>query len=340
MTSIWTVVILAGLLAAPTPGADGLVVIPGGVFAMGDGAGDLEAICRPVHQVRLSIFRLAAGLTSNRLAARWLDWALERKLVTASATAVDLAGGGGERLLNLAGLGPIPSDLYLQDGRLRVRDGREEYPLVFVTWFGAAALCNFRSQMEGLEPCFSQVDWSCDFTRNGYRLPTEAEYEYAARNRGSAVRYPWGGGRPEQGGRPLANVADDTGESHFAKLKVDWRNPIPLPWPGYADGYATTSPVRAYPPSPLGLYDIAGNAWEFCYDWYGPYPASPQSDPSGPAAGERKCMRGGSWMNPDPHVFRGAYRDEDRPTFQYSHAGFRMARSMTLKSNQKEQNNG
>jgi formylglycine-generating enzyme required for sulfatase activity len=73
------------------------------------------------------------------------------------------------------------------------------------------------------------------------------------------------------------------------------------------------------------LYDIAGNAWEFCYDWFGPYTAEPQHNPAGPAQGSRKCMRGGAWMNPDPHVFRCSYRDEDQPTFQYYHAGFRLA---------------
>ncbi len=305
-----------------------MVRVQGGSFIMGDWAGDLQPHCRPLHEVKLGDYELGAFPVTNAEAAEGFNWALERGLITATPSAVCLAAAKGERLLNLDGMNGMAGGLFLHDGRLEIRPDRQDHPVVFITWYGAVAYCNFRSEMAGLAPCFDLQRWSCDFGRNGYRLPTEAEYEYAARNRGQQILYPWGEGAPLRAGAPLANVADETGEAYFAKLNIRWRNPIPLPWPGYSDGAIQTSQQGFYPPNQLGLSDMAGNVWEFCYDWYGPYSSERQQNPHGPDHGERRIMRGGSWMNPDPHVFRTAYRDEDKPDFQYAHAGFRLARGV------------
>lgn len=325
--------LVAAAQVGPTRPDGEFVTVDGGSFRMGDEVGDLPAVCRPVHEVRLDTYRLGARLVTWAEIARVFNWAAEGNRITITQREVLLASAGGERLLAVSDTPAVPAALKVVNGRLQVVAGHENEPCVGVSWYGAAAFCNFRSQMEGLTPSFTFADWRCDTRQNGYRLPSEAEYEYAARNRGRTLRYPWGDGAPQAAGKPLANVADDTGERHFAERKITWRYPLPLPWPGFSDGFAATNPVGAFPPSPLGLCDIAGNVWEFCLDWFGPYSAEAQVNPTGPATGERRCMRGGSWMNPDPQVFRCAYRDEDKPDFLYIHAGFRLARSVPASGN-------
>ena len=132
-----------------------------------------------------------------------------------------------------------------------------------VTWYGAAAYCNWRSQEEGYQQCYNLSTWECDFSKNGYRLPTEAEWEYAARGGEHKPYYRY----------PRSNSIDGS-EANY------WSSGDP-----YETGsYPWTTPVDYYPANGYGLYDMAGNVWDWCNDWYSDtyYSSSPYNNPTGP----------------------------------------------------------
>jgi formylglycine-generating enzyme required for sulfatase activity len=135
------------------------------------------------------------------------------------------------------------------------------------------------------------IKWLSEKSKKRYRLPTEAEWEYAARSRGKKVKYSWGDGDPS------GNVADESLKRRYPEF------PWPI-WTGYDDGYANTAPVGIYKPNDFGLYDMTGNVWEWCQDWYGEnyYKNSPKNNPKGPDSGQYRVLRGGSWKD-----FRGTY---------------------------------
>jgi formylglycine-generating enzyme required for sulfatase activity len=143
-------------------------------------------------------------------------------------------------------------------------------PVERVRWREAVAFCNARSIADKLHPCYDLKTWGCDFSADGYRLPTEAEWEYACRG-GAAAAYYFG---------------DDP-----AQLKTHaW-------FKGNALGQPHT--VGQLHANPLGLCDMLGNVWEWCNDWYQVdyYGQSPAADPRGPAQGEKKVLRGGAFSS-------------------------------------------
>jgi formylglycine-generating enzyme required for sulfatase activity len=177
---------------------------------------------------------------------------------------------------------------------------RDEHPVVNVSWNDAVAFCKWLSRKEG----------------NTYRLPTEAEWEYACRA-GTTTRY-WSGDDPETLAK-VGNVADATAKAQFP----DWKYTIKA-----SDGYAFTAPVGSFKPNAFGLYDMHGNAWQWCADWYGTeyYAASPADDPTGPRSGKLRVLRGGSW-NLGPDFARSAKRLRCAPDERSDLAGFRVART-------------
>ncbi|MDH7571700.1 MAG: formylglycine-generating enzyme family protein [Armatimonadota bacterium] len=178
-------------------------------------------------------------------------------------------------------------------------------PVEQVRFSTAAKYCNARSLREGLTPCYDTKTWRCNFDADGYRLPTEAEWEYAARA-GTSTPYFFGASAA-----PLREYA----------------------WTKENSG-GRPRPVAQKRPNPWGLYDIYGNVWEWCNDFYEVdyYTKSPEKDPRGPAAGVKKVVRGGAW-NSRPAQCRSSYRYNENPAYEdvcfgYDVYGLRCVRSL------------
>ncbi|HTI73149.1 MAG TPA: SUMF1/EgtB/PvdO family nonheme iron enzyme [Candidatus Limnocylindria bacterium] len=150
------------------------------------------------------------------------------------------------------------------------RQKHPKNPVEQTTWTSAVKFCNARSVQEGLTPCYNTETWECNFEASGYRLPTEAEWEYACRA-GTTNQY-YFGDRAEE----LKNHAWFEGNSQ-----------------------AKPRPVAHWNANPWGLYDMAGNVSEWCNDFYSPkyYRSSPKENPHGPAEGEKRILRGGAWSS-------------------------------------------
>jgi formylglycine-generating enzyme required for sulfatase activity len=155
-------------------------------------------------------------------------------------------------------------------GKNPSRRKNPQNPVEQVTWSAAVRFCNARSTQEGLTPCYDTNTWKCDFSASGYRLPTEAEWEYACRA-GSSTRFYFG-----ESAEDLKSYAWFEGNSQ-----------------------SKPHPVGQRKPNAWGLYDMAGNVWEWCNDFYGAkyYRDSPGDNPRGPQQGEKRALRGGAWSS-------------------------------------------
>jgi formylglycine-generating enzyme required for sulfatase activity len=180
----------------------------------------------------------------------------------------------------------------------------DDRPVNRVTWYDAIDFCNRLSEREGLTPAYrrdrNNVSW--DAATDGYRLLTEAEWEYACRA-GTRTRYSFGdGGYYDRNLGEYAWYSDNAG------------------------GGGAPHPVGTRKPNPWGLYDMHGNVWEWCWDWYGSYPSrTPQVDPMGPPAGEYRVLRGGSFLGRAVFL-RSSVRFRGRPEDLVLGSGFRYAR--------------
>lgn len=180
-------------------------------------------------------------------------------------------------------------------------------PVDFVSWLDAVRFCNALSGKAGLTAAYTisgqKVEWNRD--ADGYRLPTEAEWEYAAR----------GGLLGAVGDEPLKRAP-------FAGSSVAEE----VAWFDGNSGKATKL-VATKKPNELGLFDMSGNVWEWCWDWYGDYPRDAVSDPAGVESGSaHRVLRGGSWFGPR-NLSRVTYRYWNVPTFKANSVGFRVARN-------------
>ena len=243
---------------------DGMVMayVPAGEFPMGNTEGFIDE--QPVHTVYLDGF--------------WID----QTEVTNEQFAAFLNEKGNQEESGTTWLNINSEDCLLEQagGQYQPKSGYADHPVVQVTWYGAAAYC----------------EWA------GARLPTEAEWEYAARGPEGRV-FPWG----DEFDCTLCNS-----------------------WAEGCDGYARTSPVGSFPggASWCGALDMMGNVWEWVADWYGAdyYANSPSRNPTGPSSGVYRVLRGGSWYT-GPHATNlpRAYRNNDLPNLSYGYVGFRCA---------------
>lgn len=181
------------------------------------------------------------------------------------------------------------------------RRGQSEmqHPVIHVSWNDAVAFCNWLSEKDGLQKAYtgSGSNIEVDLSANGYRLPTEAEWEFAARGGTRSSEYEY------CGGNDLASVA----------------------WFKNNSG-TNTNPVALKEPNELGLYDMSGNVWEWCWDIYAPYSSQEENNPKGGYAGAKRTLRGGSWSLP-PAFNRVTNRDSYAPVMRNFNGGFRVARS-------------
>lgn len=153
------------------------------------------------------------------------------------------------------------------------------------------------------------IKWLNFENDESYRLPTEAEFEYVIRNGGESGIYPWGSELPKN-----ENLADLTFKAETSSDRI---------WKDYNDGFAYTAPVGSFEPNKLGVYDINGNIWEWCSDWYQDYSGKKITDPKGPTSGKWKVGRGASY-DADPWHSRSASRAFVEPGFK--RPGFRLAK--------------
>jgi formylglycine-generating enzyme required for sulfatase activity len=177
-------------------------------------------------------------------------------------------------------------------------------PVERISWYAALQYCNMRSQREGLQPCYDLTTQTCDFAADGYRLPTEAEWEYACR------------------AGTTGNWSFDGDEKKLASHA--WYK---------ANAGKTTHDVRQKRPNPWGLYDMHGNVAEWCHDHYHERYAEGElaTDPTGPADGDERLLRGGSWKS-DADSCRSPARHSEPPgladvCFGYEAFGFRCVRT-------------
>ncbi|HUX42847.1 MAG TPA: SUMF1/EgtB/PvdO family nonheme iron enzyme [Rectinemataceae bacterium] len=266
---------VAGSLAASAPRGiadsldDSMVQVAAGDFMMGSDSGDSDE--KPVHEVKLDAYLISAFETT------WADY---------------------ERFCAATGK-PLPADPKLIHA---------QRPAAFMTWFDACEYCNWLSGTEGFTPAYTierdsdgkvvKVEWNRG--ADGYRLPTEAEWEYAAR--GGAAHSPW----RFAGGDNLDTIAWHKGDSGGA-----------------------TAAAGTKEPNALGVYDMAGNVWEWCWDWYGLFGSASTTaqDPLGPESGKVRILRGGGYNTATLAYYSVSNRGTSAPVRIGSDIGFRVARS-------------
>jgi formylglycine-generating enzyme required for sulfatase activity len=282
-------------LSAQKP-IEGGVLIKGGCFEMGDVFGDGAKDSKPAHTVCLKDFYLEKELVTVKEFRQFTD---ETHYQTEAEEPFEKTKGEAKEPVGCVGWS---GKEWKVDKKTNWRTPgfkqTENDPVVCVTWKDANKFAEWKSRLTGLT----------------YRLPTEAEWEFAARNRGKKIKFSWGDGPPK------GNVGD------MAFKKEVSNNPV---WEGYNDGYPFTSPVHAFKPNQLGLYDMTGNVWQWVQDWYDEefYKKSPKDNPQGPADGKMRVLKGGSWGNGDPANIRTTYRGHFIPDARSSFLGARLALS-------------
>jgi formylglycine-generating enzyme required for sulfatase activity len=259
--------------------------VAGGSFEMGSNKNDNE---KPIHRVTVNSFRMATYETTVAEFERFVE-------ATGYQTEAEKGDGSyvyvNGKFETLAGI----NWRYGAEGTIQ---SNKQHPVIHVSWNDAVAYC----------------EWLTRKTGKTYRLPTEAEWEYAAGNGSTHHKYSWGNDEPSN--RAVGNIADSKAKSRF---DFSWVLAT------YDDGNATTSPVGSYPANSYGLHDMSGNVWEWCSDWYEKtyYANSPGSNPTGPATGSDRVLRGGSWGDGLARS-RVAYRYIYTPSARSYFVGFRV----------------
>lgn len=287
----YSVVLTAYEIPAPS-----LQSIIGGTFTMGDSAGGGNPDELPTHDVTLSDFHMGTYEVTNSEYCAFLNAVGENKV----------EGQGGIQWVN------IKQDIYCGlidngDGTFSVKAGYENRPVVYVSWYGAVAFCNWLTEVTdelgSEEKCYGDFGnrGNVDISKKGFRLPTEAEWEYGCRGGTPAANtYFWGAGNIDD----YCWYNSNSGDNHHD--------------------------VTTLNPNPYGLYHMSGNVYEWCSDWYasdyyttgGP----PWNNPTGPSTGSSRVKRGGSWRYSASEC-RSSFRYYSYPAERLNFIGFRLCRT-------------
>ncbi|MGV2984693.1 formylglycine-generating enzyme family protein [Microbacterium sp. AGC85] len=273
-------------------------VIPAGTFTMGDSSGDLNPADGevPRHPVTLPGFSIDTTAVTNDAFARFVDatgYTTEAEAFGYSAVFHLALTAPEEDIVGVPSgtpwwLGVRGADWRHPGGRDSSIDGREDHPVVHVSWNDANAY----------------AEWA------GRRLPSEAEWEYAARGGIEGAKYPWGDAEVDAGGW-RANI---------------WQGDFPRVNTA-EDGFLTTAPVRTFEPNGYGLWQSVGNVWEWCQDWFDPnyYGRSLAAAPTGPDRGQARVLRGGSYLCHISYCnrYRNSARSQNTPDSSMGNSGFR-----------------
>jgi formylglycine-generating enzyme required for sulfatase activity len=264
----------------------GMVLIPGGSFLMGNAKGlDQE---NPVHEVVLDGFHMETHEVTLREFGEFIE---------ATGYVTDAEKGGGSIIWDGGAYVKTEGIDWRYDAvGERHPQEHESQPVTHTSWNDADAYCR----------------WA------GKRLPTEAEWEYAARGGEKGYEFAWGD--EPLGDEVVANVSDES----FVKVVTTWPH-----FEGYDDGYIFGAPVGSFPPNSLGLYDMAGNAWEWCADYFDEdfYRRSPTMAPRNDVVDERRAMRGNSWDG-RPGMMRASRCTSDLQANSYADTGFRCVKDL------------
>jgi len=264
----------------------GMVLIPGGTFAMGNADGqDME---RPVHAVEVDAFYMDTHEVTLEQFGQFVE---KTNYVTDAENndgSIIWTGDTWEKTKGINWRFDAAGNPHTEE--------EKNQPVTHLSWNDANAYAK----------------WA------GKRLPTEAEWEYAARGGEKGYRFAWG--NEPLGADVVANVSDE----NFVKVVTTW------PYTeGYDDGFTFGAPVGSFPPNSFGLYDMSGNAWEWCADYFdaGYYSRSPKRNPKNEEPTERRVMRGNSWDG-RPGLMRASRRTSDLQANSYADTGFRCAKDI------------
>lgn len=241
------------------------------------------------------------------------QWAYDNERIIVESNVVWNVEGTPQPLLRMD---DALSTLSFADDTFSVKAGFDSLPITHVSWYGALAFCNFRSAIAGLPEAVDFADWSCDFDAPGFRLPTETEWERAARGTQQGQRFPWPSTASD-----LWEDIDDTKANYWAD--------------GSSAGSTNThhlTPVGTFAETPnaLGLFDMAGNVYEWCWDGYrfAGYSDPDASMPgyTGPTQTMTRVIRGGAWSDP-ADLLRISHRSAAVPQAALPFIGFRSVRN-------------
>jgi len=298
-----------GIRLALSKSVRNMSFVQAGEFDMGDHQGVGEPDELPVHTVNLDAFWLDRYEVTTKNYCKYLNSSYDQGLIFVVGDIV--YGTGNSR--KYCEVNNNNSRILYNNGLFSVAARKQRHPMVMVTWYGAAAYANWLSLETGLRACYDLNTWECTFGAGGFRLPTEAEWEKAARGgeQNPYFKYPWGNSID-------GSCCNYWGSGDFYESELIETTPV-----GYYDGNQTPPGVDMA--NGYGLYDVAGNVFEWCNDWYSDtyYGSSSYENPQGPTSGAYRVLRGGAWDTSTDFV-RCAYRRSHPPEMAEIHLGFRL----------------